>query len=97
MGKNDPPLRGSYQCFRQFLIAQVSRIAAAFNVTPPKYLIKEFDNSVIFPNEGSGIVHKATYEVQGNAASQRNLELQVTNSSPLTPYGIHQMPRCPPP
>ena len=89
--------------------AQVPQIAAACNVQPPIYLIKEFDNSVIFPNEGSRkfklatIVTGATYEVQGNVVSQGSLESQgtlQTNSSPMlsqamTPYSTHQMPKRP--
>ena len=49
----------------------MSQIAAAFDLQPPIYLVKEFDNCMMFPSEGSGKFNPAslspgsTYKVQG--------------------------------
>ena len=65
-------------CVRAFVfhyILKVYRIAAAFGVQPPIYLVKEEDNTVIFPNESSGrfisscITPAATYNVHGTSTS----------------------------
>ena len=72
-----------------FSCVQVSRIAAAFELQPPIYLIKEFDNNVIFPNEKLGklnpamLIGGATYEVQGCAGSTM---MQPTQASPFGAY-----------
>lgn len=79
-------------------VIQVPRISAAFGVQPPLFLIKEFDNSVIFPSDGSGkfnpsaFISGATYEVQGNTGAQGH---NNTSSTSLSPYGVYQVPRCP--
>ena len=50
-------------------------MAAAFNVRPPVYLVKELDNTAIFPNEASGrffcsaFTIGATYDVHGGGGS----------------------------
>ncbi len=79
--------------FIAYFPIQVSRIAAAFNLQPPVYLIKEFDNNVIFPSENSGKFNPAalstgsTYEVQGNDKSQiQSAPTYTTSSSPFGAY-----------
>ena len=53
----------------------MGRIAAAFGVQAPIHLVKEFDNVVIFPHEGTGRFNPSslspgsTYDVQGQVQS----------------------------
>ena len=74
---------------------QVPRISAAFGVQPPLFLIKEFDNSVIFPSDGSGkfnpsaFISGATYEVQGNTGAQGNNHPPTTSLSPYAQVNNH--------
>lgn len=77
----------------------MSRIAAAFDLHPPIYLIKEFDNSVTFPSEGSGkfnpatLVPGSTYEVQGSGQDSTISPVppQVTTYPPHSPFGSYPM------
>ena len=54
-----------------YSLPQVSRISAAFSLQPPIYLVRDYDNSVLFPAEGSGkflassLSTGALYEVHG--------------------------------
>ena len=100
-----------YPAFPKVLIVllQVPRISAAFGVQPPVYLIKEFDQTVIFPSEGSGkfnpsaFVTGATYEVQGITHGSTHGTQGSANPSSMfssqaaSPYGTYQVPRCPQP
>lgn len=76
-------------------LVQVSRITAAFNLRPPVYLIKEFDNNVIFPSENTGKFNPAslsagsTYEVQGcetNSTPPASAAVYSASSSPFGAY-----------
>ena len=81
-------------------VPQVSRIAAAFSLQPPIYLVKEFDNTVVFPAEGSGrfspssLYSGSEYEVQGNDNNaSMPTHAQYFTGSP-TPFGAYPLSRC---
>ena len=77
---------------------QVSRIAAAFSLQPPIYLIKEFDNSVLFPSEASGkfvptsLSSGSLYEVQGAEPTPDNSSVPNFLSRVQSPYGAYPYP-----
>ena len=70
------------------------RIAAAFSIQPPIHLIKEYENSVVFPNEPSGKFNPsalcvgALYEVQGSEPKP-----STTPANALTPFGAYPYPQ----
>ena len=76
---------------------KVSRVAAAFNVSPPIFLIKDFDNTVIFSHEGTGrfnpsSVHGGrTYEVCGLSPASTT-KPQGCSTGPYTPFGSYLAP-----
>ena len=77
---------------------QVSRIVAAFSLQPPIYLIKEFENSVLFPSESSGKFNPSSlssgslYEVQGTEQVQDNSSLSLFSARPQSTYGTYPYP-----
>lgn len=81
----------------------MSRIVAAFDLQPPIYLVKEFDNSVLFPGEGSGkfnpasLISGRTYEVQGSGQDHSGSTLPIPQHS-TSPFGSYsQVSSYPPP
>ena len=52
---------------------------AAFGLKPPIHLVKEFDNTVVFPADGSGkfnpsaLASGSMYEVEGSAQESNPL------------------------
>ena len=75
----------------------MSRIAAAFDLQPPIYLIKEYDNCVSFPSEGSGKFNPAslmsgyTYKVcsSENTTQTMSPPTQAPGTCPQTPFGSY--------
>lgn len=84
------------------ILLQVSRIAAAFSLQPPVYLIKSFDNTVIFPSEASGKFNPTSlspgseYEVQGSEHHAVTPTVS-TFPGPQTPFGAYPFTQCPQP
>lgn len=93
-----------------YLGPQVSRIAAAFSLQPPIYLVKDYDNSVIFPAEGSGkflassLSAGSLYEVHGTEPAQESNPVTILSQQSQSPYGAYpyqsgshpqQMPSAP--
>ena len=75
-------------------VPQVSRICAAFNLQPPVHLVREYDNSVLFPCEGSGkflaagLSDGALYAVHGVESASLG-STQPTTQSQQSPYGVY--------
>ena len=80
-----------------YSLPQVSRISAAFSLQPPIYLVRDYDNSVLFPVEGSGkflassLSTGALYEVHGvepgaAAAVQESTPSRLQLQSPYGAY-----------
>lgn len=68
---------------------QDSRVAAAFGVTQPLYLVKESDNTAIFPKDTTGGLFSssftvgARYDVYGSNGSGSS----ASSGIPSTPFG----------
>ena len=80
---------------------QVNRVAAAFGVMQPLYLVKESDNTAIFPNDTTGRFFSssftvgATYDVYGSNGSGSSATSGIA-SAPFGAYTRYAVSNPPP-
>lgn len=73
----------------QMYLEQVNRVAAAFGVMPPVYLVKESDNTAIFPNDTTGrsiFSVGAVYDVYSSDGSGKSSTGGRMSSEPFGAY-----------